>query len=214
MKQRISQPAFDLIVRFETGGKEYYDKFLKHPSYPGGASGVTIGFGYDLGYESHLESDWSQFLSSDDIQRLTRYVGYTGSRAKQAISAVRDIIVPWEQAQEVFNECTLPQEIRNTLRVFPSSADKLPADAFGALVSLVFNRGTDLDGDRRIEMRQIRSAIDTGNPGPLLLQRIAAELRKMKRLWHNNPDSDGDLVDRREAEAKLVEDSKYSTTPA
>jgi len=90
----------------------------------------------------------------------------------------------------------------------------LPADAFGALVSLVFNRGTDLDGDRRIEMRQIRSAIDTGNPGPLLLQRIAAELRKMKRLWHNNPDSDGDLVDRREAEAKLVEDSKYSTTPA
>ena len=28
---------------------------------------------------------------------------------------------------------------------------------------------------------------------------------KMKRLWKNNPNSDSDLTDRREAEAKLIE---------
>lgn len=209
MKQRISQDAFDLIVSFESGGREYYDKFLKRPSWPGGRSGVTIGFGYDLGYEQNLDRDWGKFLLEDEIQRLARTYGKTGQRARQALSGVTDISIPWVHAEEVFNECTLPQEIRNTLAAFPGSADKLPADAFGALVSLIFNRGTDIQGARRIEMAQIRLIIESAETPATqgTLSRIAKQIRSMKRLWHDNPESDGDLVDRREAEAQLVEES-------
>lgn len=203
---RLSQAAFDLIVRYETGGRQYYDLKLKRPSWPGGSSGVTIGFGYDLGYEQHFESDWMGRFNSDQITRLSRTLGLTGSRAKQALSGVRDCEVPWDVGAEVFDALTLPQEIRNTLRVYPESANKLPADAFGALVSLIFNRGTSLDGDRRREMRVIQTIIDeSAAPAmPATLQRISAQFLSMRRLWANDPDSDQDLYDRRGDEAKLV----------
>lgn len=211
MKQRISPKAFDLIVRFESGGREYYEKVLKRPTWPGGRSGVTIGFGWDCGYEQNLDRDWGQFLDAEQLRRLARCLGKTGSVARQALSGVRDIVIKWEWAEEVFNELTLPQEIRKTLSTFPGAADKLPADAFGALVSLVFNRGTDTNDhdSRRIEMRQIKLIIEaaTQPAQSSTLERIAKQIRSMKRLWHDNPDSDGDLVDRREAEAKLVEES-------
>lgn len=207
MKERISPASFDLIVRFEVGGgRKYFEKFLARPTWPGGASGVTIGIGYDLGYESIFMVDWSSFLSADQLARLSRCLGKTGSRAKQALSGVRDIVIAWEDALEVFNERTLPQEIRNTLKTFPGADTKLPANAFGSLVSLVFNRGTEIDdSDRRKEMREIRSIIKSPLPQRDMCRAIAMELRRMKRLWHDNPESDGDLVDRREAEAKLIE---------
>src|SRR5258708_35332944 len=120
MKQRITQNAFDLIIRFEVGGgPTYYNRFLKHPTWPEGSSGVTIGFGYDLGYEQHFEADWGQYLNSDNMDRLSRCLGKTGSRAHQAVSGVRDIEIPWDMAAEIFNEGTLPHEIRNKLRAFP-----------------------------------------------------------------------------------------------
>lgn len=204
MKQRLSKRAFDLIIQFETGGREYYENFLKRPTWPGGASGVTIAAGYDLGYETHLDRDWGKFLKPDELNRLARCLGKTGQRAKQALSGVRDIIIKWEWAEEVFNENTLPQEIRKTLATFPNSAERLSADAFGALVSLIFNRGTDLSGDRRREMQQIKNILADPHSKDSH-QRIAAQVRLMKRLWKDNKSSDGDLVDRREAEAQLIE---------
>lgn len=206
MNQRIAPKAFDLIIRFETGGCEYYEKLLKRPSWPGGASGVTIGFGYDLGYEKTLDRDWGKFLNPDQLNRLSRCYGKTGSTAKQALSGVRDIEIEWDWAAEVFNENTLPQEIRKTLVAFPRSAERLPAEAFGALVSLVFNRGTDLSGSRREEMSRIKILLaDDSIQGKELCVRIAAQFRLMKRLWTDVKGSDGDLVDRREAEADLIE---------
>ncbi len=80
---------------------------------------------------------------------------------------------------------------------FPGIAE-LPPDAQGALVSLVFNRGTSMEGDRRAEMRAIRDAVPSSD-----LQEIADQLRSMKRLWINKG-LDG-LLRRREEEAKLIE---------
>lgn len=205
MKQRLSQKSFDLIVRFETGGRKYYEKYLKRPTWPGGASGVTIGFGYDLGYEKNLDRDWEKFLKPDELNRLARCSGKTGKVAKQALSGVRDIVIQWDWAAEIFNENTLPQEIRKTLATFPTAAEKLPADAFGALVSLIFNRGTDLSGERRREMQQIKIILADSMRDGLCSRRIAAQVRLMKRLWKDDLVSDGDLVDRREAEAQLIE---------
>jgi hypothetical protein len=58
--------------------------------------------------------------------------------------------------------------------------NELSPDAQGALVSLVFNRGTSMEGDRRREMRAIQAAVANGD-----LQEIADQLRSMKRLWAN-----------------------------
>ena len=86
-------------------------------------------------------------------------------------------------------------------QAFPG-LEKLPADAQGALVSLVYNRGTSMvdkpGEDRRKEMRAIRDAVEEQD-----LQEIADQLRSMKRLWAGKG-LDG-LLARREAEAELVE---------
>lgn len=60
----ISQAAFDLIVNEETGGQAYYNRTEIHPDWPGGASGVTIGIGYDCGYSdpSTIRADWGPLL--------------------------------------------------------------------------------------------------------------------------------------------------------
>jgi hypothetical protein len=58
----VSPAAYNLIVQHETGGRGYYEKVYKgRPAWPGAQSGITIGFGYDLGYYSSdgFESDWS-----------------------------------------------------------------------------------------------------------------------------------------------------------
>ena len=86
-----------------------------------------------------------------------------------------------------------------TAQAFPG-VDALPADAQGALFSLVYNRGTSMTGDSRSEMRAIRDAVPAGD-----LQKIADQLRAMKRLWVGKG-LDG-LLKRRDAEADLAESS-------
>ena len=57
----LSDKAYNLILKYEVGGgSAYYNKALKNPCYPGGASGVTIGIGYDLGYNTKAQftNDW------------------------------------------------------------------------------------------------------------------------------------------------------------
>ena len=55
-----------------------------------------------------------------------------------------------------------------------------------------------MKGDSRLEMRNIRDLVPKKD-----YKGIAKELRKMKRIWQGK-NLDG-LIDRREAEAKLVE---------
>lgn len=207
----ISQDAIDLIIKYEVGGgKKYYERFLSHPTWPEGASGVTIGIGYDLGYDKNFEEDWGDRLDPDDFRRLKRTLGLTGRRAQAAISGVRDIVIPWEDAMDVFTNNTLPVYIDQTLEAFPNS-EQLPENAFGALVSLVFNRGPLIDSsDRRKEMRAIRDILALGNDKEIDAEDIAAiadEVEKMARLWPDNIRSDADLHDRRLEEAELIRTS-------
>lgn len=175
---------------------------LDQPSqWPGGASGITIGVGYDLGFvtSEQFEEDWSAHLESDQIGRLKDVIGLSGDAARQRAGEFRDIKIVRADAEEVFKERTLPLYSQRTEDAFPG-VDQLPANAQGALVSLVFNRGGAMDGDRRREMRAIRDAVAAGD-----LQEIANQLRAMKRLWEGKG-LDG-LLKRRDAEADLVESS-------
>lgn len=196
----LSEKALKLIIDHEVGGGEsYYNKALKRPCYPGGASGVTIGIGYDLGYNSTTQftSDWSNTINESEFNRLKAHLGKKGSTAKSAIPSVRDIEISWPSALNVFKKSTLPRFINETLKAFPG-ADKLHPDAFGALVSIVFNRGASVTGSSRREMLNIRNLISSKN-----YKAIASEIRSMKRLWVGKG-LDG-LLRRRDEEAKLVE---------
>jgi hypothetical protein len=196
----LSEKALKLIIDHEVGGGPgYYNKALKRPCYPGGASGVTIGIGYDLGYNSTTQftSDWSDTINENEFNRLKAHLGKKGSTAKSAIPSVKDIEISWTSALNVFKKSTLPRFINETLKAFPG-ADKLHPDAFGALVSIVFNRGASVTGSSRQEMLNIRNLIGSKN-----YKAIASEIRSMKRLWVGKG-LDG-LLRRRDEEAKLVE---------
>lgn len=171
--------------------------------WPGGDSGVTIGIGYDLGYvtRDQFESDWGPFLSTSAMDRLFAVIGLRGIKAKNAASKLSSIKIKRVDAEEVFKTRSLPLQCFRTAQAFPG-VDVLPLDAQGALVSLVFNRGTSMvdkpGEDKRREMRAIREAVPRQD-----LREIAAQLRSMKRLWVGMGLQG--LIDRREAEAVLVE---------
>ena len=198
----ISAKAYKLILEYEVGGGEgYYNKALKHPSYPGGQSGVTIGIGYDMGYNtsSQFLADWKNILDAGSYSRLAEHLGKKSGNAKAAISSVKDISIPWESAEIVFKRNTLPRFIKETMKAFPGS-EKLHEDTFGALVSLVFNRGGSTTGGSRIEMLNIKNAIASNRSD--IYNYIAQQIIDMKRLWIGKG-LDG-LLTRRNDEAKLI----------
>lgn len=188
----IPQRAIDLILE-----EEGVDQPAR---WPGEESGITLGYGYDLGYEKNFADDWAGHISSGYIARLIAAMGKTGPAARAIAVRFHDIKIAKEDALAVFMKATLPHYEQETLHVFPG-LDRLPDLVRGALVSLVFNRGTDMVGrppDRRAEMRVIRDAVRVGD-----LPMIAAQLRSMKRLWIGK--GVNGLLVRRENEAKLVE---------
>jgi len=204
----LSKKSLDLILEFEVGGGEtYYNKFLKNPAWPGEQSGVTIGVGYDLGYINKTEftNDWKD-LPQKDFDRLYKVVGIKGITAKDLIRGLKDISIPWDLALKVFNNKTVTKFYNLTRQTFPNF-DNLPEDAKGGLVSLVFNRGNSLEGDRRREMKLIRDGMKLVSTfDQKVLTFIANQIRNMKRIWIGGSIEKG-MSRRRDAEAKLIEES-------
>jgi GH24 family phage-related lysozyme (muramidase) len=197
----VSKKGLQQIVRHEISSASYYRKFLSHPTWPGGASGVTIGIGYDLGYNNGQQTrkDWSGKLPEMDLERLVAVCGLKGDGARQVLKNVESVSIPLEAAQSVFYESTLSRYAAATARVYPGVEDLHP-NAQAALLSLVYNRGTSLSGPSRREMAAIRD---------LVVQKdyvgISEQIRAMKRLWEEKG-LDG-LLKRRDDEARLVRDT-------
>jgi GH24 family phage-related lysozyme (muramidase) len=191
--------AATLIIRWEISSQKRYERSLRFPVWPGGASGVTWGVGYDGGHQtaSVIADDWRTHAGRD---RLAGTAGLTGKRAATALPRFRDIETAYGYAAEVFETRSLVEYERRTERAFREAFERLRPNACAALVSLVYNRGASMVGDHRKEMRNIRDqcvpATDYGC--------IAAEIRSMKRLWRGTVNENG-LSARRESEALLVE---------
>jgi GH24 family phage-related lysozyme (muramidase) len=198
----ISKKATDLIIQHEVGGRAYYEKKLQAPIWAGGESGVTIGMGYDLGFNSDKQfmADWSGVINLNFINALRPTIGIKGPQAKAMLKGeVLNVRIPYNTAYEVFVKSSLPRYYAMTKKIYPNM-DLLNDDTKGALVSVVYNRGNRLEGDSRAEMRAIVDLIATQD-----YEGIAEQIEKSKRLWENRG-LDG-LVVRREAEADLVRDS-------
>lgn len=198
----ISPKSVDLIINFEVGGRAYYEKALQKPSCPGGQSGVTIGLGYDLGYntEKQFFQDWGNQLIPNFLDPLKKVIGLKGEQAKQMLRGeILQVRIPYNAAYEVFVKSSIPRYYALTKAIYPE-IDTLNEDTQGALVSMVYNRGNKLEGDSRIEMKAIVDLVKNKD-----YEGIAEEIEKSKRLWESKG-LDG-LVKRREAEADLIRES-------
>jgi GH24 family phage-related lysozyme (muramidase) len=198
----ISKKATDLIIQHEVGGRAYYDKKLQAPIWAGGESGVTIGMGYDLGFntEKQFMLDWSGVINLNYINALRPTIGIKGPQAKAMLKGeILNVRIPYNTAYEVFVKSSLPRYYAMTKKIYPNM-DLLNEDTKGALVSVVYNRGNKLEGDSRAEMRAIVNLIAKQD-----YEGIAEQIEKSKRLWENRG-LDG-LVVRRESEADLIRES-------
>jgi hypothetical protein len=198
----ISSKSVDLIIQFEVGGRAYYEKALQKPTWAGGDSGITIGLGYDCGYntEKQFFKDWGNQLTPNFLEPLRRVVGLKGEQAKSMLRGeLLQVRVPYNAAYEVFVKCSIPRYYALTKAIYPE-LDTLNEDTQGALVSMVYNRGNKIEGDSRLEMKAIVDMVAKRD-----YLGIAEEIEKSKRLWEQRG-LDG-LVKRREAEADLVRDS-------
>jgi len=193
----LSRRGIDFIIEQEATGEKYYTKRESRPNWPGESSGVTIGIGWDIGQNTAeaLRQEWGQELWESHLERLEAVAGITGPKAEKYCEELNDIDIPWASAIRVFKKFTIPRYWALTLKAYPQ-AETIHPDAASALVSLVFNRGASLKGDRRIEMRAIQSALADNR-----LEAIPQLFKDQTRLW---PDTEG-LRNRRIAEANLFQ---------
>jgi len=200
-ERRIHPRAIDLIVSAEITSRARYERAFRRPIWPGGRSGVTIGLGYDLGFVSPraFEDHWQDLLTPSQIADLRPACRLQGATAQAQLASFKDVVVDWAPAEKQFQRF-LPYVIAETENTFPNCAD-LSEMSLGALVSLVYNRGSNTNKliPRRVHMYQCKVAMQERK-----FHLIPGYLREMKVLWANEKDARGLLV-RRDLEARLFE---------
>lgn len=194
----LSPAAFNLIVQYETAGRATYERRYLRPIWPGASSGATIGVGYDLGHASKqvILADWIQHPQQ---QELPRGSGFTGQAARAVTAQMQHVTTAWPLAQDVFRCTSVVNYWRMTERAFGKPFASAHPNAQGALVSLVYNRGSSMTGDRRREMRAIRDDCLPAQDYSC----VAANLRAMTRIW-TGTDIEKGMRARRYAEATLA----------
>lgn len=195
---KSSQKAFNLIVSEEDGDQVYYLRHCQHFEWPQGASGPTVMIGYDCGYvtRNELAADCVGIVPEETLPRLLAACGLRGQAAHAfVVQHGTSVTITWEQALAEFSAREVPKWEARLDASLPNTA-MLAADSYGALLSLVYNRGCSFDepGPHYAEMRVIKAL--------MLAQKfveIPDEFMSMRRLWPQG----GDLWRRREHEADL-----------
>lgn len=171
---KVSKEVFEFIL-----DKEGYRKF---PYVPAGSSGVTVGYGYDLGQQSSAQVmlDLNGLYNEHDLARLLAVVGMRGDAARGALGTVSNIQISKESALDL--AVTMKKRYaKDVVSIYPGALGLHPF-CQGALLSLVINRGTSLV-DRpgqvsRLEMRQIQEDFSSGD-----IDKIPSRLKEMQKYW-------------------------------
>lgn len=211
----LSQRSIDFIIEQEVTSQEYYDKRLTKLTWPGGASGVTGGIGYDFGQtsEKRITDDWQFELNANNISYLVKTSGVIGEHAQRMLlksPELQRIRIPFHSAKRVFMCSSLRVASRSALAIYPELY-KLAPDAAGAIVSMVYNRGNRLkdinqETKDRLEMRNIAPLVASKD-----YSGIAYQVMCSKRLWLDK--GLNGLVSRREAESKLIHNADKEYNP-
>lgn len=191
--------ATALITRWEIGSEAQYRRLYAGITCPGGASGPTVGIGYDLGQQSarQIREDWA---GHPQVEALAQGSGVIGDRACRTFRAShRDVRVSIEDAQRVFQMASLPIYARAAGRALKRGWTDVSGHYRAGMVSLGYNRGWVMAGERRREMRTLRDdCVPHAN-----VQCGQAALVSMCRLWAGTPNGNG-LCARRKDEARVI----------
>lgn len=207
---KSSQDAFNLIVTEEDSDRAYYNKHYSHFEWPQGASGPTVGIGYDCGYvtAAELKADWTGIVSDASVAAMLRAVGLKGNAAHAFVQQHGgSVTITWDQAIAEFRDREMPKWEAHVVGALPNT-DLLSGDSFGALVSLAYNRGYggfSLPGARYAEERAIKAHMAAKE-----FAKIPGEFLSMRRLWPQG----GDLWRRRGHEAALFQKGLAPQAPA
>lgn len=198
---KIGKEAIDLILEFE-GIDQPYKR-------PPGASGITLGYGFDLGFYNLAEfkDAWERHLSPANFKLLTTALGKSGQSAENIKGKFKAMApITKFQAREVFDRCTIPKWTKAAAKTFPGM-EILSPNQQGVLISIVFNRGTSLEGSRRAEMKNIATILKSNVSKEEKVKRITSQILAMQRVWPSDDGSTGHpgLRRRRRAEAALFD---------
>ena len=190
--------ARELIVRWEVGGRAHYDARLQRPVWPGGASGVTWGIGYNGGHQhpDTIRRDWSAHPAAP---RLATTAGVTGDAARAILPRYRDILVSWADALRVLDASSLPVYRARARQAYGRAFDYAPEGVQDALTSETYNRGPGMAGSRREERRVIRDVCLPARDAEC----VARQLERSCRVWADDPNGAG-LCARRRDEARVA----------
>lgn len=206
---QASQAGIDEIVTEEDSGQAYYTKHYVHFEWPAGASGPTVGIGYDCGYSTaeQIVKDWHGIIPDAMVEALVRAAGLKGANAAAFVRAhYASVTITWDQAMAEFMNRELPKWEAQCRAALPNY-DLLPGDCAGAIDSLAYNRGAGgfhAAGDRYREMRAIHDHMAAKE-----FAKIPDEYLSMRRLWPEG----GDLWRRRGHEAALFQKGLASMAP-
>lgn len=190
----LAEPTVEFIINHETGGRTYFTRLYQRPQDPKFASGVTIGFGYDLKFHTpaQIRRDWAGVATPAEIAAMVSVSGMDGSVYRRIRHKVH---ITWEEARIVFYRVTLPRWCTRTKNAFNLEKTTLHPYGNGALVSLCFNRGTSMRGSSRKEMRLLRDGIASR-----AFHQLRGYLYSMQRLWPHKR-----LRERRRGEGDFIQ---------
>lgn len=193
----LSPEGRALIYEFEVGGKSGYDPRPEAPD--ARFSGVTWGIGYDAHQNSPavILRDWAA-LGEVKAKRLAATHPFVGRSAQTHLSSVRDILVAWQIASDVFDHIDVGREFASARRAYGPTFDTLRPNAQAALISIGFNRGYSFVGANRSEMRAVRDLVPKRDYEGMAVQIAASE-----RCWRGTSIYAG-MKRRRLAEAALM----------
>lgn len=194
-----TQCTRDLLVRWEVTSQQAYARRYQWPIWPGGASGITWGIGYDGGHQPGpvILREWQQH---PERQRLATTSGIIGEQARAALPAYRDIVVPWAMAVDVLEAASIPRYRAAARRAYGRHFDTAPPGVQCALTSETYNRGESMAGSRRAERRVIRDeCLPRGDA-----ECVARQLEASCRVWAGDERLGGGLCARRRDEARAA----------
>jgi hypothetical protein len=121
---RSSQAAIDLIVTEEDSGQAYYTRHYTHFEWPEGASGPTVGIGYDCGYSTaqQIKADWTGFIPDQMRAALMRAAGLKGQAAHEFVQRYgASVSITWDQAIAQFKGRELPKWEARIMQALPNA---------------------------------------------------------------------------------------------
>lgn len=193
----IDPAVVALVVRWEVGGPAQYVRKYQGVICPGGASGPTVGIGFDLGHNTQtaIRAAWA---SSPHVDALASGSGVVGPDACKAWRAQHHgIRIPYDDAIRTFTAHDWPRYSAMAERAYRRGWVGLTYPHQSALTSNGYNRGFSFLGSRRTEMRHVRDTCVPGNDA----QCTAGQLRASCRVWDSQPGIRKGLCARRYAEA-------------